>query len=179
MAEEHVTEEGCIDAAAPSASGEFTGYGFDRVDWAVHRDGVRRSAVVGEGDTVWVGEIRCVEGGVFLSENGVDGATCLGAGVVRSEDATAITGSEGSDGGPELPVQDHGVEPAGDSVVVGTARESTSAGEGFGACVVDQGVEAAVGPEAEALFDAAFDVASADAPGPSAKDACEEGEGSL
>ena len=65
MAEEHVTEEGRIDAAAPSASGEFTGYGFDRVDWAVHRDGVRRSAVVGEGDTVWVGEIQCVEGGCF------------------------------------------------------------------------------------------------------------------
>ncbi len=117
--------------------------------------------------------------GVFLAENGVDGATCLGAGVVRSEDATAVPGSEGSDGGPELPVQDHGVEPAGDSVVVSAARESARAGEGFGACVIHQGVEAAVGPEAEALFDAAFDIASTDAPGPSAEDACEEGEGSL
>ena len=62
MAEEHVTEEGCIDAAAPSASGEFTGYGLNRVDWAVHRDGVRRSAVVGEGDAVWVGVVLGVGG---------------------------------------------------------------------------------------------------------------------
>ena len=116
---------------------------------------------------------------MFLSENGVDGATCLGAGVVRSEDATAVTGSEGSDGGPELPVQDHGIVPTGDGVVVGAARESASTGESFGACVVHQGIEFAVGPEAEALFDAAFDVASADASGPSAEDACEEGEGSL
>ena len=116
---------------------------------------------------------------MFFMENGVDRAACLGAGVEGSEDATAVTGGEGSDGGSEFPVQDHGVEPAGDGVVVGLARGSARAGEDFGASVIHQGVEVAVGPEAKALFGAAFDVASTDAPGPSAEDACEEGGGSL
>ncbi len=116
---------------------------------------------------------------MFLAKDGVDGAACLGAGVVGSKHATAVAGGESSNGGPELPIQDHGVEPAGDSVVVGAARESASTGESFGASVVHQGVEFAVGPEAKALFDAAFDVTSTDASGTSAEDASEEGEGSL
>ena len=64
---------------------------------------------------------------MFLAKDGVDGATCLGAGVVGSKDAAAVAGSESSNGGPELPIQDHGVVPTGGSVVISTARESTRA----------------------------------------------------
>ena len=55
--------------------------------------GLGGDAVVGEGDTVGVGKVRCVERGVFFAENGVDGATCLGAGVIGSENTAS--GAEG------------------------------------------------------------------------------------
>ena len=65
MAKEHAAEEGLINAAAPGTTGKFPGYHLSNVDWAVHRDGVRRDAVVSEGDTVGVGKVRCVEGRCF------------------------------------------------------------------------------------------------------------------
>ena len=65
MAEEYAAEEGRADTAASSAAREFPGNRLSNVYRAVNRDGVRRGAVVGEGDAVREGEVGCVEGGCF------------------------------------------------------------------------------------------------------------------
>lgn len=57
------------------------------------------------------------------------------------------------------------------------ARGCAGTGEGFDVDVVHQGIEVVIGPEAEALLDATFDVTRTDALGSSVEDAGKEDEG--
>ena len=116
---------------------------------------------------------------MFFAEHSVDGAAGLGAGVVRSKDTSTSAGGEGAHDGAEFSIKDHSVESVGCGLIVWALVGGAGIGQRFRAGVIHQGIEAAIGPKAEVFLDAALDVTGADASGPLAEDAGEEGEGSL